>query len=90
VEKEVLKQVFFFRILIFSPVNTILPSPHTDLYVHVSLAGSTNGRSLGPSKNNAVSEIGDRCIERNVRITLVLNGLDYLHNCKTYCKVCLI
>ena len=38
------------RVIRFSPVSTIPPTPNTHLYVHVSDIGRTSGRNLGKFK----------------------------------------
>jgi len=62
-------------VLLFCPVSIIPPMLHTHLHLHVALSRETNGRSLRVfQKNNALSEIGELCIEKYFALLLSAKG----------------
>ena len=54
----------FLEVLLFSPVNTMPTTLHTDPHLHVVFTSRTNGRSLETSQKQCSSEIGEHRIER--------------------------
>jgi hypothetical protein len=63
VDRVALGQVFL-HVPHFSPVSIILPMLHTQFDLYIGVTRRANGRSLPPAKRSALSEIGQRRIEK--------------------------
>jgi hypothetical protein len=82
VDRIAVEQVFL-QVLRFSPVNTIPPLLHTHLHLHVAVIIRKNWWEKGSlPKSNYLSKIGKKCIEKNLLLFLLLEGLLLPKRCK--------
>jgi hypothetical protein len=80
VADKVAVEEIFLRILRFSPVSNISPMLHIHLHLHVTLARSTNGRSLGTFQKAMLYRQSESIGQKNT-FTLYI----YIYICRYIC-----